>query len=176
MKRGLEENTRLQFELFCNEYLSFIYYGAGRYIQRSEAREDCVQTVLLRLLEHADSFLQLPKEKKHAYIMTAIRNYAIDQNRKDPSCPLEEVGEDLASVDDFTIKLLEREQHRLLYKCISQIKDTDRSVIEMYYFYGYDNDVISEKLHISPKSVRTCLCRTRKALKQKLEESGYKRC
>lgn len=175
MRRGLDERTRAQFELFCNDYLKYIYYGTGKYIRRSDAREDCVQTILLKLLEHADSFLQLPKEKKHAYIMTSIRNYAIDQNRKEPSSPLEEVDENLTSVDDFVIDFLEKEQHRLLYKCISQIKDTDRSIIEMYYFYGYDNNVISEKLHISPNSVRTYLSRARKALKQKLEDCGYKR-
>ena len=105
--------------------------------------------------------------------MASIRNYAIDRLRKDRHYPQEEFNDNLASIDDQTINLVERERNRLLYRCLTQISDASRSLIEMYYFYGYDKYEISKKLHISPDSVRTYLSRARKALKKKLYENGY---
>ena len=173
MKQDCENRTQEQFELFYNEYSPFIFFETGKFFQQMEDREDCAQTILLRLLERSDSFLQLSKEKKFAYILTSIRNYAIDRLRKDRHYPQEELNDNLTSIDDLTINLVARERNRLLYRCLTQISDASRSLIEMYYFYGYDKYEISKKLHISPDSVRTYLSRARKALKKKLYENGY---
>ncbi len=126
--------------------------------------QDVCQEVLLKRLSHPVEFESEAHERAWLIRVTvnSCKNLRRGLLRRRP-VPLEAVAEQPA---------FQPEEGGLLEE-IQRLSPSDRQVLVLYYYVGYDSNEIAALLSIRPAAVRARLSRARQKLKHRLEESSY---
>ena len=158
----------------------------GRYCHRiaynicgtDEDAEECVNDTWFR------AWNLMPDQRPAvlpAFLGRITRNLAIDcikaKNRLkrgggEAALVLDELEECISGGTDPEKALEEKELQTAIGKFVSELPKTDKTIFILRYWHLAPIDEIAEKLHFSKGKIKSSLFRTRKKLKNYLQEEG----
>lgn len=151
-------------ESIVQKYSDTVYKLAFARMRTKEDADDVFQEVFLSYIKNAPEFENDEHEK--AWFVRVTLNCCKDiwrtRERQD-SISLDEC-ENICS--DKTVSVS-------LESALSQLDESDRTLIHLYYYEGYSCREIAKMLEKSGAAVRMQLSRARKALKNYIEEDGF---
>ena len=125
-------------------YHRLMFATAGRYLSNPSDREDVVQESLYDLLRSAKTVRAVAKKALPSYIVTTVRNAAIDfliLSRKEP-----------------------------LSAVWQKLSPTDQLLLEWKYIFGFSDRDLALRLDCKPESIRMKLTRARRRALHILKE------
>ena len=170
LKKG-DENA---FEILINKYTAYVstivFNIANNLLTKSDI-EEIVTDVFVTLWRNSGT---LRGDNLKGYIACIAKCRTKDRLRKLKSV-------DIISIDEFeqpdVIMLEENCEKQELCKSlreeVNKLNDPDREILIRYYYFYQKVSEIAEIMGIKAETVKTKLSRTRKKLKQVLEERGF---
>lgn len=144
---------------------------------------DCLEMDIEEAI--ADSFIKLWKAKESiriehekslkSYLYAIARNTARDKRRilnKASLYSLDEIEVQIKAPLDLEEDFARKMNEKILHECLNEMKEPDRSVFILRYFYGEKIKGIAEKLELAPKKIENTLCRGKEKLQKALNERG----
>lgn len=150
--------------------ISLIYdnYGGalfGLCLKMMGSREDAeevFQEALTKIWRFAKSY-DPEKARLYTWMINVTRNACIDQIRKNDRRPqIQDLDSNVNSHAE-AIKVDTPVDHIGLKEELNKLREEDRKVLELAYFYGYSQSEIAKKLKVPLGTVKT---RARKALNE----------
>lgn len=160
------------------EYEKLLFSTAWKFTASHHDAEEIVQSSLERLIKKVSTLRRLERCTLTAYIVSTVRNTAINYLRKAERIRLAETDIDeqpemaapQLSMDDL---LILRENRQKIAAAWSYISETDRLLLEGKYLLGMSDSELATQLGCKPDSVRMKLTRARrKAMKIMLEKEA----
>lgn len=151
-----------------------IYGGAVKTICSSvltdnESVEEAVSHVFFRLWKYVANYNN-GKGSLKSYIYSIARNTAFDVARHEPvEREWDEIAIDIETPENILIK---KQREQIIHQCVDELKEPDRSIFILKYFYFFKNREIAQTLGISLKQVENKLARNKEKLEAKLLERG----
>lgn len=169
-----EEGMQAVMETYGRNVEWMVLQVLGR--QRRQDAEECVSDVYVKLWQNADDF----EEKKGSlltWIYSIARNTAIDRLRRiagRDTVPWPEYDgtETLGVVPDFSDEMVRKENAALIRETVHAMKQPDRTIFLLRYYYFLTVKEIADRLQMTPKQVENRLLRGRKKLKETLMKKG----
>ena len=160
-------------EQIFREYRYLMFSTAMRVTKNAHDAEDIVSESCEKMIKNADEMKRLSGYKLPRYIVSVVRNTAIDYVRKrnrqngyyfltDDENSYADVPNDCMNVE---ADLLHAENITTLKQALAQLDEKDFEILRMKYYLELSDREIAEKLGIQPASVRMGLSRARKKLK-----------
>ncbi len=143
---------------------------AYSYVRNAAAAEDFMEDAFASLYIKKQSFASY--EQMRAWLYKCVHGKAVDYIRRKKPIPLEDV-EHVLSGGDMESAFLSKERNALIFRCIQQLPQQYRDVLQLSYFDEFSVNDICAILRKSPKQVYNLLSRARVALKQILIKEGY---
>lgn len=165
------------------KYRSFLFQKAAYYTSNLHAREDIVQSAVLRLMRNQDKLCTLDSPALTAYVTLTVRSAALSYLQAEHrdslnALPLNEsLEEDIIPLDGIGQLTLE-EQMLLgnrddeIRTAIGRLSERDQIALLGKYFLELDNRELAELLDVTPGTLRTVLCRARSRILQELKKEG----
>ncbi|MCL2225064.1 MAG: RNA polymerase sigma factor [Defluviitaleaceae bacterium] len=140
--------------------------------------EDALHDTFVKILEHRKLILSLPCHRQDAYIVTMVRNKAIDiyRKKKHMESLCYDTGEEQfesVTFDDGEKIYESMEGFNKLNEIINTLPPIYRIVAVMRFLDGFTNEEISQLLGIKKATVAKQIERARKILMQGIKEGGY---
>lgn len=159
-----DEEDKNKFELIYEKYRKLMFYVANRVLNDEQLAEDAVHQTFLKILENLDKIEDVRCHKTKSYIVTMVRNTAINlynRRKRHATIPLEEV-EYCITVEPLSFT----EDLDHLARAVMKLPAMYRGVLTLKYVQEFSNAEIAQMLDISEATVRKRLERA----KHKLEE------
>ena len=161
------EEDQARFLKLHGAYEKKLHAVAVRVLGNPTAAEDAVQQTWLRVIRRWDRVGALPWSETEGYLVTAVKNTALDMLRKerreealpedwDPPAP--ETGETA---------------YRYLVSLIRALPEGYRRVLELKCVEEESNREIARRLGLKESTVATRVLRGRTMLAEALEKGGY---
>ena len=161
------EEDRERFLKLHGAYEKKLYAAAGRVLGDPTAAEDAVQQTWLQIIRRWDRVSQLPWSETEGYLVTAVKNAAVDMLRKerreeslpedwDPPAPEEGEG-----------------AYRYLVSLIRALPEGYRRVLELKLVEEQSNQEIARRLGLNESTVATRIQRGKAMLRERLKKEGY---
>ncbi len=139
-----------------------------------DARREDVEEVV------SDTFLALwrsregldPEKSLRAYLAAIARNQAADRRRAARPAPVPFSELDEHPGPGPQEELERRDFAAALHTAVAALPETDRALVEGYYFEDEKLKALAARLGLSVPAAKTRLCRARKRLKKILEKEG----
>lgn len=146
--------------------------GAGR----KEDIEECVSDVFVKVWQEISAYSQ-ERGSLLSWIYGIARHTAIDRLRKisgKDTVPLPDFLEEegLGVTPDFSDSVAQRENAAVIREAVHGMKQPDRNIFLLRYFYFLTVKEIAERLGLTEKQVENRLRRGREKLKRELTERG----
>lgn len=176
MLEGEEEKEF--FEKIYYKYREEMFYTAYVILQNKHDAEDIVQDSFLPVLSHLDKMRGNSPEKNWNFIVTIVKNRAINlYNRKKRKQEIE-VSEDewmeMEILDeDLETRVIEKEHICFLMEMLGQMNESYRDILLMRYYHGLKAAEVAEIVETTPDNIRHIAQRAKMKLKSMLEEYGY---
>ncbi|MGD6944092.1 RNA polymerase sigma factor SigX [Cytobacillus gottheilii] len=163
------------FDDLYNKYHHDVFQFLFYMVRNKELAEDLVQEVYIRVLKSYEKFEGKSSEK--TWLFSIARNVAIDSFRKQKGWKQKlietfdwsthQVKDDLPIPEDI---LMQKEEVRVMYKCLGYCTVDQRSVIVMRYIQELTITETAEALNWTESKVKTTQHRALKVLKKHMEE------
>lgn len=168
---GLRKQDKAIFDFVFNYYYSGLCAFAMRFLNDREATEDLVQDFFVSLWSEA-SRLQVNTSLK-AYLFTAIKNRCLDSQRH--SMVRERyINYFLSHSNEIDhsaeFMFVESELRAAIQRSIEKLTPRCREIYEMNRVKGLSNQVISEKLNISKRTVELQISIALKIIRMELAD------
>jgi len=153
---------KVEIEELVNTYSKMVFQIAYQNCFIKSNAEDITQEVIIKLWKNLKKF----KTEEHlkSWLIRVTINASIDNNRQYKNKREQQLEEN----DEY---YFEKEYQGLLEE-LKKLKPINRNIIYLYYYQGYKIKEISKILKININTVSTNLARTKKELKNILEEGG----
>ena len=161
------EEDRERFLKLHGAYEKTLYAVAVRVLGDRTAAEDAVQQTWLRLIRRWDRVSALPWEETEGYVVTVVKNTALDmlrKNRREEALP-----------EDWDPPAPETGEggYRYLVELIRALPEGYRRVLELKCVEEESNREIARRLGLKESTVATRVLRGRAMLAEALEREGY---
>jgi len=167
------EEDKNKFELLYITYRKLMFHVANRILNDERLAEDAVHQAFVKILENFDKIENISCHKTRSYVVTIVRNTAINMyNRKKrhPAVPIEEAAfciaeERLERTDDLDS----------LAEAVLKLPAIYKDALKLKYVQEFSNEEIAKMLDISEVAVRKRLERAKRKLEEilKREDSTY---
>lgn len=161
------------------EFRTLMLATARRYVPDRGAAEDVVQDSLVKLIRHADLLQRMNRCTLASYIVSTVRNTAIDRLRGDAAerrylLPLELEKLCLTpspeeSVEETAQKREDLERMRTVWP---RLEEEQRLLLEGKYLLDQTDTELASRLGCKQDSVRMKLTRARRRVLELLREGG----
>lgn len=161
------------------QYGSYCYAIANNILLNNEDSEECVNDTWLRAWNAIPP--QRPVHLK-MFLAKITRNLSFDKYRTNKAAKrgngeitavLDELGECLSSSSDVEAELQSNELERRINRFLCTLRKRDRDVFLRRYFYVETISVIAQRYNLRDDNVIVILSRTRRKLKNQLEQEDY---
>lgn len=163
-----DREKRCRLEELYKKHASCMYKAAYRVLNDQQLAEDAVHEAFIRISNHFAKIRETDCNKTRALLVIIVRNVAIDiyrRRKKQSGLPFEELEESLADdgqgVEDIVI---DNETLNRAAEKIRELPPSYADILSLKYFYGYENEEISQIFNITPQNFRTRLHRARRIL------------
>jgi RNA polymerase sigma-70 factor (ECF subfamily) len=177
----LEANNEISFKELFDLYKSKVFNTVISYLQNQEDAEEVTQDVFIEI------YRSLSKFKGNSSLSTWIYRIAVNKSidflrKKKSKKSLGFFGklffDDIPSASKHELKnfdhpgalLEQKENSRLLFKLINDLKANQKTVIILFYIEELSQKQIAEIMGISTKAVELLVRRAKLKLKEKLEK------
>lgn len=168
--RRFLQGERQALEEFIIQYSDALVRFAYNFVRNSAAAEDVAAEAIAIFCLKRKHF---PDENHmRAYLYKITRNKAMDYLRRHKrEVPLDDV-ENVLGAGDPQRDFLKKERDAALYRCMQQLPEQYREVLQLHYFDCFSISGICAVTNKNSKQVYNLLSRARNALKQFLEKEG----
>ena len=149
---------REQVAQMLNLYGDDVFRLAMSYLGNRQDAEDVCQNIFLKALNTRHEPLS---GKEKAWLLTCTANACKNHLKSFWRRNIGELDERIAFSDSTD---------QTLYDAVMKLAPKYRAVIHLYYFEGYDQNEISEILHLKRTAVQTRMSRAREMLKKELTD------
>lgn len=151
-------------ELYEEHYPELLNYCTGVCHDRALA-EDLAQEVFMKALQNADTFEDMGRSQRRAWLFRALKNLLMDSYRK---AALEAYFAQLYPDEVSTVEpgFSQTEAAMLLQK----LPQEDRLLFQLRYLEDYNASELSEMFGLPRGTIRSKLSRSRKILKAIISE------
>lgn len=162
------EDDKNKFELLYVTYKKLMFYVANHILKDEHLAEDAVYHAFIKIIENFDKVGDVYCYKTKSYIVTIVKNYAINlynKRKNHVTIPLEEIEYSIA--DEAVSKIGEMDN---LTKAVMKLPIIYKDVLILKYVQEFSNAEIAQTLDISEVTVRKRLERA----KTKIQEILWK--
>lgn len=161
------EEDRERFLKLHGAYEKKLYAVAARVLGGPTAAEDTVQQTWLQIIRRWDRVSQLPWSETEGYLVTAVKNTAVDMLRRK--------GREEALPEDWDPPAPDTGEtaYRYLVSLIRALPEGYRRVLELKCVEEESNREIARRLGLKESTVATRVLRGRTMLAEALEKGGY---
>lgn len=164
-----QSGDREYMHAIYNEYSRLMYFTARQFTTELDAQKDIVQESLLHLIRNISTLRELEPPALSTYIVTTVKNAAIDFMKKE-----EQIREHTVEFDDEHIEELESPEPSLddimaafedserLIVALAHLPDDERFLLEQKYFLGNSDKELAQFFRCKPGSIRMKLTRARR--------------
>ena len=172
------EEEKEFFAQIYETYKDEMFYTAYLILRNKLDAEDVVQESFLPLIAYLDTMKKNSPQKNWNFIVTIVKNKAFNyykkRKRKQEMEVPEEEWEELDLVDEeLEIRVIEKEQVRLVMELIGQMDESYRDILLMRYYHGMKVRESAGIVNKTPDNIRHISQRAKKKLQGMLEEYGY---
>ncbi|MBO6062275.1 MAG: RNA polymerase sigma factor [Clostridia bacterium] len=163
------------FESIYNDYSRLVYWAAYRVLSDKGMAEDVTQNVFITVLKSMDSVASLPDAQLKGWLYRVSVNAALDVKRRQGHELLsdEPVGAEVADTGSTPEEDVVRAQTaKADREALSELEETYREPLMMYYYSEMSVLDIAEALGISEGTVKSRMSRGRKLLARQLRAKG----
>lgn len=163
-----QDDQSFMIDLYHN-YKKLMISTAGKYVADISACEDIVQDSVVKLIQHISVIRKKDRCVLTSYIVSTVRNSAIDYLRKQGRAEKYFVNADIdgesaedsemLSLDDY---LAVKERQTKLFDIWPELSEADQTALRAKYILEYSDAEIAAFLGCKEASVRTRLSRARK--------------
>ncbi len=160
-----------------DEYARLMYYIVRQYTAEADLQNDIVQESLLHLIRNASTLRGLDPPALSTYIVTTVKNVAIDTLRKEKRIREhtveldDEAVQELASPEPTPDELMAAlEDKGRLAEALASLPEDERLLLEQKYFLGSSDQELARFFRCKPGSVRMKLTRARRHMLRILRE------
>lgn len=153
------------------QYHGLIFATALQRLHRPDLADEVVSLACEKLIPQVKTLMQLDEGQLKTYVYRTAISCAIDlarseQRRLARVTPLDAIDD--WEIANETAEALSGMEARasVLADALERLSGDDREIIHLYYYDGYSQKEIADKLGIQPVSVASRLCRARKRLHQ----------
>ena len=176
-KKELENyiiNGNIDLDRIIDEYTPYVRKVIQNMVNNNLSEEDKEEIII-------DTFFVLWKKQSENYYIESLSSYmaGITRNLIKEKFKSLKTNIDLEQCDNiidysnFDIYLQERECLKEIHNKISNLKEIDIKIINMFYYSAKSIKDIAKELDISEVNVKTRLHRARKKIKQELKRGGF---
>lgn len=155
---------RSKFEQIYHQYRNLMYYEAYQVLKNEQDTEDAVQSSLVKISKNIHKIGEANSPKTTGYIVTIVRNSAIDLHRKKNRRSALRLSEELGAV--------EYKSDEGLGKCLLQLPERYRKVLLLKHYHGYRNKEIAQLLDMTPANVARVAQRAKTRLRELCEKEN----
>ena len=165
------EGDRAFMQRLYETHYAAMYRKAYAILGRRADAEDAVEACVLRLIDHLDVLRAANAISRRSYLLTAVRNQAFDQLRREKRIRRAE-PEPEDAIDDRAVdaRLLRAEQVETVAAALKKLSEVDRELLRRKYYEGRSDREIAEEFHLGNGAVRSRLTRARAKLRTLLQE------
>jgi RNA polymerase sigma-70 factor (ECF subfamily) len=158
------------FSFLFRKYYGPLYQFAGRFVKDTQAAENIVQDVFVKLWINRKNWHI--KSSLKSYLYTAVKNHSLNYLKQEKR--IISAGLDSNYQDNFAVspeeKLFEKEMFEAIHQAIQELPQQCRQVYLMKRYDGLKYTEIAEILDISVNTVKTQM---KRALKSLLKNLAY---
>ena len=167
-------NGNIDLDRIIDEYTPYVRKVIQNMVNNNLSEEDKEEIII-------DTFFVLWKKYSENYYIESLSSYmaGITRNLIKEKFKSLKTNIDLEQCDNiidysnFDIYLQERESLKEIHNKISNLKEIDIRIINMFYYSAKSIKDIAKELDISEVNVKTKLHRIRKKIKQELKQGGF---
>lgn len=181
MSRGLllldAEEKKFFREIYEN-YKDEMFYTAYVILENVQDTEDILQEAFIALLCNMDKMKENSPQKNWNYIVTIVKNKAINlynknKRRTDRELPLtEELVGDIID-ESFDITILTIEQRKFVMKLLKEVNESYQDVLLLRYYHEMSSVEIGRLLGKEPDAVRHMIWRAKRSVQKVMKEKGF---
>lgn len=178
---ALLESSDRDFMLWVyNEYARLMFFTARQFTAELDIQNDVVQDSLLHLTRNISTLRRLDPLALSTYIVTTVKNAAIDFLKKE-----KQIQEHTVELDDESVANLESpdpalddlmgaiEDRERLISALERLPDDERFLLERKYFLNYSDKELARSFKCKPGSIRMKLTRARRHMLSILQSEEY---
>jgi RNA polymerase sigma-70 factor (ECF subfamily) len=156
-----------------------LYRVAYDIVKNHHDAEDCVQDVIIALIDYLDTFRAATPVHQKNILFRMCRNIAIDKYRSTnrqlshESYPDDEDGWEIADYERVDAVFVKKENQAKLMELINSLGAIYSDVLYYFYYMQLSTEQIAKLLDISPANVRIRLTRARRMLLENWKEELY---
>lgn len=170
-----DESDRSFMEDLFIQYHRVMYWTAYRTLGNRETAEDVVETACEKMVCKISVIRAVSRDKRRAYIVSMVRNAAIDWVRNEKRDRFVEDGESAleystGSKADPWECFLARERLENYARCIRTLSDADREILRLRFVLQLSEKEIAERLGIKLATAHSRVARAKHRAREKWEE------
>ena len=161
------EQDQRQFTRLFEAHEKKIHAVALRILGHPDRAEDAAQQTWLQLINRWDRVSALPWEETEGYVVTVVKNCALDILRAE--------GRTAAFPEDWDPPAQEerQEEYNYLVSLIRSLPENYRRILELKCVEEQTNREIARRLGMNESTVAVRVMRGRALLMERLEKEGY---
>lgn len=157
---------RSKFVMIYEEYREYMYRVAFAILHNQEDAEDAVHYAFVKIAENIKNVDEPVCLKTRGYVVTIVRNRAIDVYRKKQAHPHAEYRDALRGVQ------VEYDGDNRVAACIMKLSERQRNILILKYHYGYELKEIAKMLGVTYRNALQIEQRAKNKLRALCEEEG----
>ncbi len=165
---GLINKDPIIIGRFIDLFGSFVYSIVFNVCGTKQDSEEATQDVILKVLKHIEKYDYSSSLK--TWIYTIAKRTAIDYKRRIKySLNIDEVY-DMKSESSTSNMLDKMDERKMIDALLTELKEDDRELVELYYLQELSNAEIAEITGLSLSNIKVKLFRARKLLADKMDK------
>ena len=166
------DEEKSEFEHLYHAQKNIMYHIAYAKLNNSHDAEDAVHEAFLRCAKNFSRIMEIPCNKRGAFLDVIVRNVAIDMFKRNCNAPddIEDyafAADNVPQTEDIAIGNISRDE---LLKRIKEMPETLRDTLSLSAFCDMTNKEIADFLGISENTVAQRLFRARKIIAEEIKK------
>ncbi len=172
------EGDRSLVEALYTDYYALMLRKAQSMVRERQAAEDVVEAVMLRLIERIDLLRGCNRSSLRSYLVTCVRNEAIDRMRRAGRVQvLDDAGETLSRIPDDApraeLRLVREGQIQAVVRALEALGERERLALRMKYYDGMTDAAIARLFGMSRSGIRKLIDRARQQVGARLRKEEW---
>lgn len=165
-------------------YKDKVYKGAYKLLQNHHDAEEVAQDVFFKIYRNIETFRGIPRDAFAPLIVIYTKNTALDYLRKKKrqtvGIAYEEDGvtkehDILDPAPEPDAVVIDKEQVAQIGMYIESLPEKQRQVVLLRYKYNLSDKDIAKAMSMTEAAARSCICRARKNLRERMAEEKNER-
>ena len=171
-----DDDDRKYMQWLYEEHHRLMLSTAWKYSSEQVDVEDIVSDSIIALIKRIDQLRNMERNALHLYIVSTVRNTAINHFRKERVISAhvfqveDEIVNQIAAQEGIERKIVLRDELLTTIKIIHALPYNERTVLRMKCLEGLSNSDIAEATGLAQESIRKYLSRAREKIRNALYE------